>query len=94
MRFGALCGMGCMTKSLSQYPRSLQGCVGKLQMDERQIILGFLFPAHQQATRAVGPRVDALDDPAAGLLARRVFRLGLTLRQGEKITLTIFSVVV
>jgi len=33
-------------------------------MDERQIILRLLVPAHQQAARAVGPTMGALHDPA------------------------------
>src|SRR5882724_10330291 len=38
-------------------------------MDEAQVILDFLFPPHQQAACAVGPRVGRFDDPAAGAMA-------------------------
>ena len=37
-------------------------------MNEGQIIVGFLFPAHQQSSRAVGPTVRAFDDPATRAL--------------------------
>ena len=49
-------------------------------MDERQIIVGFLFPPHQQAAGAVGPRMASFHDPTAGTLSGaanpRVFPLG------------------
>lgn len=38
-------------------------------MDEPQVILGLLFPAYEQASSAVGPRVATFDDPAAGALS-------------------------
>ena len=35
-------------------------------MDEAQVILDFLFPPHQQAAGAIGPRMSRFDDPAPG----------------------------
>src|SRR5512147_904732 len=38
-------------------------------MDEAQVILCLLFPAHQQAARTVSPRVGRFDDPPARAMA-------------------------
>src|SRR5579872_1062065 len=43
----------------------MQSCDGELKMQETQIIRGFLFPANQQASRAVGPRVRSFHNPSA-----------------------------
>lgn len=34
-------------------------------MDKGEIVVGFLFPAHEKAASAMAPAVRALDDPAA-----------------------------
>ena len=43
----------------------MQSRDGELKMQEAQIIRGFLFPANQQASRAVGPRVGSFHNPSA-----------------------------
>lgn len=47
----------------------MQSRDGELKMQEAQIIRGFLFPANQQAARAVGPRVRSFDNPSARFAA-------------------------
>lgn len=49
------------------------------QMKKRQILLGFLFPTHQQAARAVEPRVSTLHDPSPRAMSRKVEFLGVFL---------------
>jgi hypothetical protein len=36
------------------------------ELEEREVVLGFLRPADQKGTVAVEPGVAGLDDPAAG----------------------------
>lgn len=55
-------------KSLSQNSGLTQGDAGEVQMDERQMICGLLFPADQQSAGAVRPAVGSLDDPTASTL--------------------------
>jgi hypothetical protein len=56
---------------------SESGCVGFLERDqaageleEREVVLGFLRPADQEGAVAVEPGVAGLDDPAAGAPSR------------------------
>jgi len=41
------------------------------ELEEREVVLGFLRPADQEGTVAVEPGVTGLDDPAAGAPPRR-----------------------
>ena len=43
------------------------------EMQERQIVVGLLFPADEDAAKAVHPRVRALNDPPSGFVARFLF---------------------
>ena len=43
--------------------------VGENEMQQSLIVVGFLFPPHEDAAVAVEPRSDALDNPATGALA-------------------------
>jgi hypothetical protein len=48
------------------------------ELQEREVVLGFLRPADQKGTVAVEPGVTGLDDPAAGTPSRcRSFELEL-----------------
>src|SRR5262245_56149769 len=59
---------GCQTdkppKGLSEKPSSAKGDEGTSKMKHGEIILRFLFPAHQDATKTVHPTVGTLDHPA------------------------------
>ena len=64
---------------------SESGCAGFLEsdqsageLDEGEVVLGFLRPADQERTVAVEPGVASLDDPATGTpVRRRPFELEL-----------------
>ena len=71
--------MGSGAKGLSQNSGMFQGDVGKLQMDESQIVAAFLFPADKQTPCAVRPGVAAFDDPTPRELARTAFDLNFAL---------------
>ena len=53
-------------KSLSEKPRYAGDDGGASQMDHGFIVGSFFFPANQQATKTIEPRVRAFDDPAPG----------------------------
>jgi hypothetical protein len=46
-------------------------------MEEGDIVLRLLLPAHQKTTKAVQPAVAALDDPTIILLYRQMLPFGL-----------------
>ena len=52
-------------KSLSENPSDTPSGEGELKMQKGQVVRGFLFPADQQASCAIGPRVRAFHDPSA-----------------------------
>ena len=54
------------SKSLSEKPRYAGDDGGASQMDHGFIVGSFFFPANQQATKTIEPRVRAFDDPALG----------------------------
>jgi serine/threonine protein kinase len=64
-------------KSLSDYPGGSPGDEGELKMDEGEVIVGLLFPADEESSRAVGPRMVALNDPtaSAGVASMRPLRV-------------------
>jgi hypothetical protein len=45
---------------------------GAGKVDKPQVVGGLLFPADKQPTKAMHPTVKALDDPAAGAVARQL----------------------
>src|SRR6187401_436778 len=57
------------TKSLSENSCGPQCGKCELKMQESQIVSDLLFPADQQASCAVDPRVRSLDDPSSRLAA-------------------------
>jgi hypothetical protein len=65
------------SKSLSEYPGSAEGDQGTGDMEEGDIVLRLLLPAHQKTTKAVQPAVAALDDPTIILLYRQMLPFGL-----------------
>jgi hypothetical protein len=80
---------GCDIRGLSQNSSMIQGDVGKLQMDESQVVADFLFPADKQTPRTVRPRVAAFDDPTPRTLARTALDLNFALaRNVQNITQT------
>ena len=46
-------------------------------MDEGEKVVGFLFPADEESSGAVGPRVMPLDDPATGAGVSSMRPLGI-----------------
>ena len=77
--YGFLVSIPETTWGLSQNPGLFQGDVGELEMDEGQIIVGFLFPTHKQAPCAVRPGVASFHYPATGALSRMAFGLEFAL---------------
>ena len=58
-------------------------------MDECEVIRGFLFPPHEQASRAVGPAMRSLDDPPSLALAFVAgSRLAVTRRHMKTVSTT------
>ena len=59
----------------------LEGDQAAGELEEREVVLGFLRPADQERAVAVEPGVAGLDDPAAGAPSRRgAFELELFAR--------------
>ena len=46
--------------------RLLEGDQAAGQLQQSEVVLGFLRPAHEQAAIAIQPGVGGLDDPAPG----------------------------
>jgi hypothetical protein len=56
----------------------LEGDQAAGELEQREVVLGFLRPADQERAVAVQPGVAGLDDPAAGMPSRRgLFELDL-----------------